>query len=156
MTKLGQFITTVVIGVFAVALFAMAAVAATRPAAPVARGLGSALESIDSSNMNTAGLAIMDIYGEQWRGFSTICSGMTPDDIEKLFQVRAADLGIDGTVGEDKNYLLAINDKQQYYAEELNRNQVDLCPSGQPLPVTDAAAIVPFVKAENGTWFLAA
>ena len=155
MNKVGQAITTLVIGLFAIALVGMVAMSATRPAQPVDRTFAEAVETIDDANLNATALAVADVYGQPWVQFLNLCPGTTPDDIRNGLQVNPENLGITETVPQGTNYIVAMNTDQQFYAEKISMDKVDICTTVGQLPMSNAASMLPLAKTPEGQWVFA-
>lgn len=155
MNKIGQFITTVVIGGFAVILIAMVVLTSNRAANPVNGSLHSALEKISAQNLHATAIAPADVYGDDWVGAAILCPGTDGDDVAAQLQVNAEDLGVDGVVGDNENFLVVVNAAGQAFGEKLDRSEVDLCASQVPGGF-DARMMIPLVKDGDGAWTLVA
>ncbi|KAA8721929.1 hypothetical protein [Corynebacterium phocae] len=154
MNKIGKLITTVVIVAFALALAGMVAVASGRAANPVNGSLLAKLETISTQNLRATAISPADVYGDEWSTAFIVCPGVEADDISQALSINAADLGIEGTVEDNDNYLLVRKDAGQTYAEHFDRHELDLC-SGQPVPSFDSRQMIPLLKTEDGGWVLA-
>ena len=86
---------------------------------------------------------------------TTICAGTKLDEIKKMYGIDPHALGIDEDVDADTNYFVAIGGNNEFYAEKLNREKIDLCPTGQPLQPAATQSLLPFIK-EGDTWKLGA
>lgn len=155
MTKVGQFITTFLIGLFIIALGAMIALSSMREQPPVERTLESAVDSLDKTNLTVSAVAPSEVLGRNWQGMTTICAGTKLDEIKKMYGIDPHALGIDEDVDADTNYFVAIAGNNEFYAEKLNREKIDLCPTGQPLQPAATQSLLPFIK-EGDTWKLGA
>lgn len=126
MNKLGQFITTVVIGGFAVFLAALIALSMTRTEEDSSSTLAETLEKYPK-NLDFAALVVPDVYGPEEVAGLIVCPGTTE---EQLSDIPAAEAGIDfedGKVADDVNYFITMSSEQEYSAEKLQRSNVDLC-----------------------------
>ena len=155
MNKLGQFITTVVIGAFAVALVAMVVLSSGRAANPVKGSFATALAAIKEQNLQATALSPADVYGDDWVGATVVCPGATAEEVASLLQVNPEGLHMEETVPDNKNYLVVVNVEGDAYAEGMDRADVDLC-SVQILPAFDAKLMVPLIQNEQGAWMLSA
>lgn len=153
MSKLGKVIATFVIGAFAILLVGMVAGSMTRAASPIEGNFVHTLKGIGAQNLEATAVAPADVYGERWAGAAVICPGTTPEDIEENFRVRAADLGIEGDVPENINYLMVMDQEGTAYAEKLDRSEVDLCQKELP-GAFDARMMMPMMKTPAGVWTL--
>ncbi|MFW9244344.1 hypothetical protein [Corynebacterium striatum] len=155
MTKFGQFITTFLIGLFIIALGAMIALSNMREQPPVERTLESAVSSLDKTNLSVSAVVPSEVLGHKWQGMTTICADTKKSEIKEIYGINAEDLGITEDVDKNTNYFVAIGGPNKFYAEKLNREKINLCPTGQPLQPASTQSILPFVK-EGETWKLAA
>lgn len=155
MNKLGQFITTVVIGAFAIALIAMVVLASGRAANPVKGSFAHALEGIKHQNLTATALAPADVYGDDWVGAMVLCPGTSAEDVASQLQVDASALGFEGEVPEGTNYLAVINATGDVHTEAMEQAEVNLCAAQLP-GAFDARMMVPLIQDDEGVWMLAA
>lgn len=154
MSKLGQYITALVIGVFAIILVVMVATTAAREADPVKGSLVATLDKISAQNLRATAVAPEDVYGTDWKEVAILCPGYGADEIQQLLQVNASELGIEGEIPETENYLAVVNDEGQAYAEKFEISDVNLCAVHIPGSL-DSRVMLPFVKSDKGAWTLA-
>ncbi|OFP63339.1 hypothetical protein HMPREF2978_11110 [Corynebacterium sp. HMSC074C01] len=126
MSKIGQFITTVVIGGFAIVLGLLIALSMTRSPEEPSSTLGEALDTYPK-NLSFSALLVPDVYGQDWIAGLVVCPGATEQQLgEGGVDVAGIDF-VDGKVAEDENYFVTVSVNQEYQVEKLNRSQVDLC-----------------------------
>ncbi|MDK8896593.1 hypothetical protein QP999_01390 [Corynebacterium sp. MSK004] len=131
MNKLGQFITTVVIGGFAVFLAALIVLPMVRPAQAETKEPSTVAQSLSAypKNLDFAMFIPQDVYGQEWGAVAAVCPGATEDQLKKG-GVETKNLNIDfadGAVPNDVNYILLASQTGEFKAEKLPRAQVDLC-----------------------------
>lgn len=138
MNKLGQFITTVVIGGFAIFLAALIALSMNNDSADgeTTSTLSETLTEYPK-NLNFAALIVPDVYGSEQIGGLVVCPGTTEKDLSEA-QVDTAEIEFeDGKVADDVNYFVTVSTEQEYHAEKLQRSNIDLC--DELLKQTEAA-----------------
>lgn len=123
MNKLGQFITTVVIGGFAIFLAALIALSMSKDSADgeITSTLSETLTDYPK-NLNFAALIVPDVYGSDQVGGLVVCPGTSEKDLSEA-QVDTADIEFeDGKVADDVNYFVTVSTEQEYHAEKLQRS----------------------------------
>ena len=131
MNKFGQFITTVVIGAFAVFLAALIALPMVRTPEAESQEPSTVAKSLNTypKDLDYAMFIPQDVYGEEWNAIAAVCPGTTEEQL-KNGGVETDGLNIDfvdGAVPDDVNYLLRVSVNNEFKAEKLPRAKVDMC-----------------------------
>lgn len=131
MNKLGQFITTVVIGGFAVFLAALIVLPMVRTADAETKEPSTVAQSLNTfpKHLDFAMFIPQDVYGPEWSAAAAVCPGATEEQLKQA-GVETGNLNIDfadGAVPEDVNYMLLGSQNGEFKAEKLPRAKVDLC-----------------------------
>lgn len=157
MNKFGQFITTVVIGAFAVFLAALIALPMVRTPEAESKEPSTVAQSLNTypKHLDYATFIPQDVYGEEWNPIVGVCPGATEEQLQNI-GVETDGLNIDfvdGAVPDDVNYLLRVSVNNEFKAEKLPRAKVDMCDRLlQQLKSPEAAGqdIPPFVPFQQG------
>ena len=131
MNKIGQFITTVVIGGFAVFLAALIVLPMVRTADAETKEPSTVAQSLNTfpKHLDFAMFIPQDVYGQEWGAAAAVCPGATEEQLKQA-GVETGNLNIDfadGAVPEDVNYILLGSQNGEFKAEKLSRAKVDLC-----------------------------
>lgn len=131
MNKIGQFITTVVIGGFAVFLAALIVLPMVRTAGAETKEPSTVAQSLNTfpKHLDFAMFIPQDVYGQEWGAAAAVCPGATEEQLKQA-GVETGNLNIDfadGAVPEDVNYILLGSQNGEFKAEKLSRAKVDLC-----------------------------
>ncbi len=157
MNKLGQFLSTVVIGGFAVVVIAMIAVSGMRGPVSVQNSLLAALDNIEHSGLSATAIAPADLYGDDWVAAAIVCPGQSAKDVDAMFgaDITGLDEQLKSPVDAEHNYLVVANNKQEAYAEKLPIAKVNLCaaPVGGAFQST---MMIPLIQDPQGGWTLVA
>lgn len=157
MNKLGQFITTVVIGAFAVFLAALIVLPMVRTPEAESKEPSTVAESLSTypKHLDYATFLSHDVYGEEWTAFAAVCPGTTEEQLQKS-GVETDGLNIDfvdGAVPDDVNYILRGSVNNEIKAEKLPRAKVDMCDlllKQQKSPEAADQDMPPFVPFQQG------
>ncbi len=154
MNKVGQFISTVVIGGFAVIVIAMIFLASNRGPVQVQNSMTHVLDSLNKQGITATALSPADVYGEDWQSAYIACPGIKGEEIAAQLSNSADEIGLPTEVGEDENYLVVVNGAGEGHAEKFGRGKVDLCT--QPIGGFNAYQLLPLIQDAEGVWTLAA
>ena len=157
MNKIGQFITTVVIGGFAVFLAALIVLPMVRTADAESKEPSTVAQSLSTypKNLDFAMFIPQDVYGPEWSAAAAVCPGITEEQLKER-GVETGNLNIDfvdGAVPDDVNYMLLVSQYNEFKAEKLSRAKVDLCDGFlQQLKTPEAASqnIPPLLPFQQG------
>ncbi|MDO5031257.1 hypothetical protein [Corynebacterium sp.] len=138
MSKVAQFITTVVIGGFAVFLALLIALTQFRDKPLMESTVAATLEKYPD-NLQFAVLVPQDVYGDRWMQGLVVCPGTTEQDLkESGLDPMGVDF-VDGKVPEGAGYYLAVDQFGSAAAEKMDPQSIDMCgvlaeyiPEGKP------------------------
>lgn len=113
--------------------------------------LEQTLARMESMGLNTVGVSMREVFGNEYPQAVAVCPGETEREVEEQYGVDASDLHLgDHEVPENTNYLLLGKAPKGQRFVQFSRDHVDFC-AQKPRPFRTQVPSL-FVH-DSGTWY---
>lgn len=114
--------------------------------------LDATLDAMSAQGLSVGAVSLTDMYGEEYVAAGILCPNMNSGQVAQTYGVAEDQLGFEGTISEDENYLLLGREDGTVSTRHFDRSDLDLCVGGTSGQVFATSALVAVVKTPEGGW----